>query len=216
MRIKKLLPILLILLGIALIFSSYASIVKDEIWYFLKEKKDQKIGIDIPSGQKDSVFARFLTSTPISITPINKDFSIVIEKIGINSPVIADVSVSDSKAYNEALQQGIAHASVSDYPSTEAGNVYMFAHASVNFWELGRYATVFNLLRKMEPNDRIHVFYKGQDFVYSVVNKEIYPGWNTYPVTRSVIEPILTLQTCDPPGTTLNRLVVTAKLVEVI
>ncbi|EKE00377.1 MAG: hypothetical protein ACD_22C00036G0004, partial [uncultured bacterium] len=32
---------------------------------------------------------------------------------------------------------------------------------------------------------------------------------------RPVIEPILTLQTCDPPGTTINRLIVTAKLEKV-
>ena len=51
--------------------------------------------------------------------------------------------------------------------------------------------------------------------MYEVVNKEIVKGWNTNPLTRPTIEPILTLQTCDPPGTTINRYVVTAKLVEV-
>ena len=54
-----------------------------------------------------------------------------------------------------------------------------------------------------------------QDFVYRVVNVERYKGWEVYPLTRPVLEPLLTLQTCDPPGTTLNRLVVTAKLQEV-
>jgi sortase (surface protein transpeptidase) len=47
------------------------------------------------------------------------------------------------------------------------------------------------------------------------VSKELLKGWDTFPLTRTTIEPILTLQTCDPPGTTLNRLVVTAKLLEV-
>jgi len=72
------------------------------------------------------------------------------------------------------------------------------------------------LLRKLEPEDRIHVFFEGDTYVYEVMNKEVYPGWNTFPLSRSVIEPILTLQTCDPPGTTINRLVVTAKLKEVL
>ena len=74
---------------------------------------------------------------------------------------------------------------------------------------------ILNLLRKLELGDRIHVFRNNTEFVYHVVNKETLKGWNTYPLTRPVIEPILTLQTCDPPGTTLNRLVVTAKLIEV-
>jgi len=120
--------------------------------------------------------------------------------------------VSDEKAYKESLKTGIAHASTSDYPSREPGNVYLFAHSSLNFWELGKYAQAFNLLRKLEIGDKVHIFYESGDFEYRVINKEIFKGFNTYPLTRSVIEPLLTLQTCDPPGTTFNRLVITAKL----
>lgn len=166
-------------------------------------------------GQKDSVFARYLSSKPIHIQPVSRDFGIVIEKIGVNAPIVPDVPVYDEKAYNEALKTGVAHASSSDYPSREPGNVYLFAHSSINFWELGKYAQVFNLLRKLEFGDKVHIFYKDRDYVYRVVNKEISKGFDTYALTRPVIEPLLTLQTCDPPGTTLNRLVVTAKLIEV-
>ena len=80
---------------------------------------------------------------------------------------------------------------------------------------MGKYSTVFNLLRKLNLGDKIHVFYKNKMYVYEVVNKETVAGWDTKPLVRKTIEPVLTLQTCDPPGTTLNRFVVTAKLVEV-
>ncbi len=203
-----------IMLGIAFLLLAFGPIIKDEVWYKYKQAKSQEFVLD-GEGQADSVFARFISTKPILIEPVNKDFSLVIEKLGINAPVKADVSVSDEQAYLAALKDGIAHASVSNYPSTEPGNVYLFAHASINFWELGRYAMVFNLLRKLEQGDKVHVFYKGKDYVYEVIDKEVMDGWNTYPITRPVLEPILTLQTCDPPGTTLNRLVVTAKLVEV-
>lgn len=202
-------------MGVGFLALSFGPLLKDELWFYLKEFRKQEIGLNEPNGVKDSPFARYLTSRPINIEPVNRDFSLVIERIGVNTPVVADVSVTDEKAYEEALKRGVAHALVSAYPSKEPGNVYMFAHASINFWELGKYATVFNLLRKLEPNDQIHVFYNGSDYVYYVVNKEIVKGWNTFPLVRPVIEPILTLQTCDPPGTTLNRLVITAKLKEV-
>ena len=208
-------PSLLIFFGFVVLVLAYAPLIKDEIWYQLKQIKNQKYGLALEGGQKDSVFARFISTRPVSITPVNTDFSIVIEKIGVNAPIIADVPVTDQAEYLEALKTGIAHASVSDYPSETPGNTYLFAHASVNFWQLGKYATVFNLLRKLDLGDRIHVFYESREFVYEVVNKETMPGWNTYPITRPVIEPTLTLQTCDPPGTTLNRLVITAKLIEV-
>lgn len=204
-----------IFIGIGMLIAAYGPLVYDEVWFYLNTQKNQEISLDTKDGISDSPFARLLSTRPIRIEPVNKDFSLVIEKIGVNVPVNADITVTDKEAYNEALKSGVAHASVSDYPSSEPGNVYMFAHSAIDFWNLGKYAKVFNLLRKVELGDEIHVFYEGNDYVYEVVNEEIYKGWNTYPLTRATLEPVLTLQTCDPPGTTLNRLVVTAVLKEV-
>lgn len=206
---------LLIFLGLIFLVLSFAPLLVSEAWYFIKEIKDQRYVLEDNTAQKDSVFARFLSKNPISLEPVNRNFAVVIEKIGVNAPIVANVSVAKEDLYKEALKNGVAHAISSDYPSESASNVYLFAHASLNFWDLGRYSTVFNLLRKLNYTDRIHIFYDGRDYVYEVVNKEVVKGWNTNPLTRPTIEPILTLQTCDPPGTTINRYVVTAKLVEV-
>jgi len=217
-KLKKIInfPNFLIFTGVLFLILSFGPLLVQEVWYLLKQAKNQQYILDADGagGGEDSVFARFLTSTPIRMEPVNKNFSVVIEKIGVNAPIVPDVSIVDEKAYKEALKTGIAHAISSDYPSTSSGNVYLFAHASLNFWELGKYATVFNLLRKLDIKDRVNIFYRGDRYIYEVVNKEIVKGWNTNSITRPVIEPILTLQTCDPPGTTINRLVVTAKLLE--
>lgn len=213
---KKILPNFLILLGIFFLVLAYGPLIYDEIWWKVKEAKHQDIVLGkVDDGVPDSVFARLLSTKPISIEPVNTDFSIVIERLGVNAPIKADVSVTDSDAYFDALKEGVAHASISPYPSEDPGNVYLFAHSSINFWELGKYAKVFNLLRKLELGDKVHLFYDNQLFVYEVENIQVLDGWNTYPLTRPVIEPTLTLQTCDPPGTTINRLVVTANLLEV-
>ena len=208
----------LIITGIVIIALSLGPVAASEGWYILKELKNQTFSLAGQAGDEalnDSVFARLVSTRPISIEPVNKDFSLVIEKIGVNAPVVKDVSVTNSDEYLSSLKDGIAHASVSPYPGEGPGNVYLFAHASVNFWQLGKYSGVFNLLRKLDVGDRIHLFYDDKTYVYETVNKEVHEGWNTYPITRPTIEPTLTLQTCDPPGTTLNRLVVTANLVEV-
>lgn len=214
---------ILILGGVSFLLLAFGPVIRDEASYLYMKVKSQKFVLvtqsstdaETPAAEKRSLFAQLLSTRPIEITPVNRDFSLVIEKIGLNAPVVADVSVTNPDAYNTALKEGIAHASISNYPSSEAGNTYLFAHASTNFWELGQYATVFNLLRKLEVGDRVHTFFENKEFVYEVVNVEVLDGWNIYPITRPVIEPTLTLQTCDPPGTTINRLVVTSKLLEV-
>lgn len=213
-RFWLILPNLFIVIGLFLFLAAVVPYLRDEIWYSLKLQKGQ-IFVLGGGGQKDSVFARYLSKAPISVVPVDRNFGIVIEKIGVNAPVVADVAVSDESAYKESLKYGVAHASTSAYPSSQPGNVYLFAHSSLSFWELGKYAQVFNLLRKLEIGDKVHVFYESSDFTYRVVNKEVHKGFNTYALTRPVIESLLTLQTCDPPGTTLNRLVVTAKLISV-
>jgi len=208
---------ILITVGFLLIILSFGPLLIQEVWYFAKNSKNQEYslekGVVVQSGEV-SVFASLLTSTPIKIKPVNEDFSIVVEKLGVNAPIVPNVSITDEKAYKDALKHGVAHSIASDYPTTSPSNVYLFAHASLNFWDLGKYATVFNLIRKLDIGDSINIFYQGDRYIYKVVNKEIVKGWNTTSITRPVIEPILTLQTCDPPGTTINRLVITAKLSE--
>jgi len=149
---------------------------------------------------------------PLYSLPVSKEFSLVCDKIGLNAPVIANVSLTDKGAYKQALREGIAHAQGSALPG-QPGAVYVFAHTSLDFWALGKYATVFNLLRKLEPNDRLSIFYLGARYDYQVTRREIVSGFNTEPLKRQYGAPMLLMQTCDPPGTTLNRLVVTAKQV---
>lgn len=208
----------LIIAGITMFILSFGPVVMSEVLYLIQKIKSQTYTLSKNTTEdtvQDSPFARLISTKTILLEPVDKDFGLVIERIGVNVPVVADVPVSDPKAYNEALKSGVAHASSSYYPSEDPGNVYMFAHASVNFWRLGKYATVFNLLRKLRLGDKIHVYYLGNVYIYEVVNKEMYKGWNTYPLTRTTLEPLLTLQTCDPPGTTINRFVVTARLIDV-
>jgi LPXTG-site transpeptidase (sortase) family protein len=213
------LPSALILVGVLLLFLSFGPLIRDELWFFIKETRGQQVLLFSGTSSeldKISPFARFLKASPILVEPVDTDFGIVIERIGVNAPVVKDVSVYIADDYFASLKNGVAHASSSPYPSQEAGNVYVFAHASLNFWKLGKYATVFNLLRKLSYGDKIHIFYEDEIYVYSVIDKERVKGWDTYPLTRPTLGSILTLQTCDPPGTTLNRMVVTAMLEEVL
>ncbi|MEK7595864.1 MAG: class E sortase [Patescibacteria group bacterium] len=204
----------LILSGLIILGYTYVPLLAGEFWYFLKSIKKQEYSLTAKNGVKQSVFAKYLTKDTIRMDPIGREFGIVIEKLNVNAPIVRNVSVVDEKAYNAALEKGVAHAIGSSFPG-DRGNVYLFAHSAVGLFRFGKYAQTFNLLRKLENGDKVHVFFGNRDFTYEVINKEVIKGWDTRPLTRKTVDPILTLQTCDPPGTTFNRLVVTSKLVSV-
>jgi LPXTG-site transpeptidase (sortase) family protein len=147
---------------------------------------------------------------PIPITPVNTDFAIVIPKIDVNANVTPDVDPGSYSAYAKALSRGAAHARGTVYPG-QVGNSYIFAHSSLNFWDIYRYNSVFTLLRKVEVGDLVAVFYKGQRHNYVVASKKVVPPTDTSVLTAKADDKQLTLQTCDPPGLNLNRLVVVAK-----
>ncbi len=189
--------------------------VSSEAWYWAKKTersiKCQLYNIDCTKAP-DSLFAPLASSpTPLKVTPISSSFGIVIEKIGVNAPVMKNVPPNDKSQYMEAMRKGVAHAKGTPLPGKE-GNTYLFAHSSLNFWELGKYATVFNLLRKLEKGDQISILFDNQRFVYEVTNKDVVSGFDTTPLLKKTSEPTLTLQTCHPPGTTISRLVVKSKL----
>ncbi len=163
---------------------------------------------------QESPFAKLLAQpTPLKVTPKSKKFGIVIEKIGVNAPVVANVDPGNKSEYMVALERGVAHAEYTPKPG-QSGNTYLFAHSALDFWNYGPYAGVFNLLRKLRKGDRVVLFYRNKRYDYVVTKNEVVAGFDLRPLLRSFSTPHLTLQTCDPPGVALNRRIITAKLKE--
>jgi len=212
---------ILILGGVLALSATYITVLYSEAVFYLKSSSQvsKSPTIDASGSLKRDIETSSSSSIPQNVgselvtTPINKDFSILIEKIGVNAPIVKDVNVILPEVYMEALKQGIAHASFSDYPTDEfTSNVYLFAHSSNNFWELGRYSSVFNLLYKLSLQDEINVFFEGKRYVYQVDNKILVNDFKVDDTIYETFGPTLTLQTCYPTGTTQFRLVVRASL----
>ncbi len=205
----------LILGSLTFLAISLFPLIKNEIFYYYRRFR----GIEYQLAESTETQENpALSSTPqsppepLTIVPVDTDFGIVIEKIGVNAPVVADVDTNSHAAYMEAMRHGVAHAKDTAKPN-EIGNIYLFAHSTLNFWEFGPYATVFTTLHQVVPGDRIVLFYQGKRYDYRVREKEIVPGFDTQPLNRTSSRRVLTLQTCDPPGTTWRRLLIIAELV---
>jgi len=207
----------LFITGLGILTFTYAPIIYSEAIYASTSKSNNQahnnVQLNTPNNPNipdiDDSFD-YANITPV--VAVDPNFSVIIDKINVNAPVVADVSTVNNLEYMNALSHGVAHAKGTPYPGQD-GNMFLFAHSSINFWQLGPYATVFNLLNKVEVGDNITMVYKGRPYVYRVFSTEVVPGWNTKPFDDNYTVPVITLVTCDPPGSTQNRLVVKAKLI---
>ncbi len=211
----------LIILGVVFAFVSFWPFVSQELKFWLNDLRGVEYviaGDEVAAAQRSQNALPIVnTPKPISIQPENTDFGIVIEKIEVNAPVVKNVDSSNYNEYINALRSGVAHAQGTAVPgSTTAANnnVFLFAHSAINPIEARRYNSVFYLLRKLEKGDRVVTFYKGKRYDYEVFDKRVVEADDVQYLTNQSKDPILTLQTCDPPGSSLRRLIVTAKLVE--
>lgn len=202
---------LLFILGLGIALFTYSPIIYSEVGYRFKTSKEPILqdSSSISQKQKEEGFDY---ENILPTVPVSEDFGVVIDKISVNAPVVANVEITNERLYMDSLRYGVAHASGTVLPG-QKGNMFMFAHSSLNFWQLGPYATVFNLLSKLEIGDTVVIYYEGKGYVYSVFETSIVHGWNTKPFDQEYAEPVVTLVTCDPPGTTQNRRVVKARIV---
>lgn len=140
------------------------------------------------------------------ITPVNRDFSLVIPAIGVNAPIVANV---DPTNYVQALSAGVAHASTSFLPDQD-GTVYLFSHSTNYEWFVKDLNAVFYLLKNLKKGDLIVLIYKGKEYTYRLrETRVVAPSEISYLVPLSGKKSLI-LQTCWPPGSTSKRLLLFA------
>jgi len=133
---------------------------------------------------------------------------ILISKIDVNAPVSWNVPNNEASV-GKNLENGAIHLSGTALPGT-IGNVFVTAHSSNYAWAPGNYKSLFSLLNKLVVGDEIYLKRESKTYAYKVYKIKI-----TNPDDLSVLNQgnnsILTLMTCAPVGTSLNRLIVLSK-----
>ena len=147
-----------------------------------------------------------VTTTVTDTVPAENTISI--PKINVKAPVVYEPSILEANV-QKALENGVVHYGNTSNPG-EAGNVAIFGHSSNDWWEPGNYKFVFVLLDKLAPGDQVTIDYNQRRYVYEVTGSKVVEPTDVS-VLNKTSEPTLTLITCTPPGTSLRRLVVTAK-----
>jgi LPXTG-site transpeptidase (sortase) family protein len=157
------------------------------------------------------------SAAPVIVTSNSIDASqpsIIIPKINVQIPTVYDPNNNGTDAAMQLdLEQGVTH-----YPSTELpgekGNTAFFGHSSNNIFNKGKYKFAFVLLHKLQKGDTFYLTYNDTVYGYKVISSKIVD-----PSQVDVLYDIpgetatATLITCDPPGTSLHRLVVVGEQV---
>lgn len=146
------------------------------------------------------------------LTAPDTEFSIVIPKIGATSRVFPNIDSGNPDIYLPILLQGVAHAAGTVFPGMN-GNIYMFAHSTDNFWDVGRYNAVFYLLKDLKVGDEIVIFFQNKRYNYIVSESKIVNPDDVSHITNAQNTGVeqLILQTCWPPGTAWQRLLIFAR-----
>ncbi len=156
--------------------------------------------------------SRVAATTPLivgndSVAPTSTP-EVIIPKINVEIPVNYDQTSTDESTIENALEDGVVH-----YPTTaqpgQNGNAAFFGHSSNNIFNKGKYKFAFVLLHTLVEGDTFYLTHDGKVYVYKVISRTVVDPSNV-----SVLGPVsgqtatATLITCDPPGTSLHRLVV--------
>ncbi|MEO8863230.1 MAG: sortase [Candidatus Saccharimonadales bacterium] len=159
--------------------------------------------------------SKSVSSTPIifdaSGTDVGPDPKIIIPKINVEIPVVYDEPSIGDNEIQSALERGVVHYATTPNPG-EKGNGAIFGHSSNNILNKGQYKFAFVLLKRLETGDTFMLQKGGKQYVYRVFDKKVVKPSEVGILNYDYGKPAtFSLITCDPPGTSLNRLVVTGE-----
>ena len=155
----------------------------------------------------------------LGITIVPYENRIVIPKIAKNIPLIdvTETSVEWESELNnifmKELEDGIVRYPWSAKP-WELGNSFIFGHSSNFPWIEWDYNDVFSRLGQVEEWDIVVSYYNQKKLTFKIKEKKVIDPDDISILKRDKNRKELTLMTCWPIWTTLNRLILIWELVE--
>lgn len=135
-----------------------------------------------------------------------------IPKVNIKIPIVWNAIASDQNSLNRAMDNGAAWFNVQGASAKpgEKGNSVYSAHSSNDWTDSGDYKFAFAPLVRVKEGDMIYIDYQKKRYTYTITHmKEVKPT-DVNALREGADKPYITLITCVPLGTALNRLLVFA------
>lgn len=139
---------------------------------------------------------------------------LILPKINVDVPVVWDAK-PDNDSQMKAMEKGVAWFGIPGANSKpgQIGNTVLSGHSSNDWLDNGEYKFIFARLEQMKKDDTIYINYQGTRYTYVVTRTETVKPTDVDALIYDTDKPMLTLITCTPLGTALNRFLVTAEQV---
>lgn len=151
---------------------------------------------------------------PTADIAVSPEPRLIIPKINVDVPVVYDVS-PDQQSQLKAMESGVAHFPIPGANSKpgQVGNTVLSGHSSNDIFDPGDYKFIFAQLEKLQIGDTIYANYEGTRYTYVITKKEVVRPTDVQKLIYPTNVPVMTLITCTPLGTAIDRLLVTAEQV---
>ncbi len=202
----KLIGKILLLVGFSILLKTYWPVLLSYFNYYTNNNYSNTVIVEMANDEKEVTKEIKKDTEAVFVDP---KFGLYIPQLRINASVIKDVNPTNESEYLFALEKGIAHAKGSNTPD-QSGNVFLFAHSAVNFYEQRKYDIYFYLLSELKEGNEIVVSYNGVIYKYLVDKVINVPKTELKYLGRYSEKDTLTLMTCYPPGTDFRRTIVIA------
>lgn len=150
---------------------------------------------------------------PVSSTKVGPEPRLIIPKINVDMPADFTVSTLDEAKIQTALQHAAVHYNL---PGANAlpgqyGNSVILGHSSNDVFAQGQYKFAFVLADQLVAGDTIYVHHDGTRYTYKITDKKVIKPSQIQELQIGYDKPMLTLVTCTPAGTSINRLLIYAE-----
>lgn len=225
----RFLSYIILMVGAGFIFWAFYPMISFELYarFFLNRKS----ATPLPQSDKVSSlnFAESVYADGLSVSNNLRDFTkasvwfpgtklpeaktdLKVDKYSLSIPKL-NLSNLEVIVGGNDLAKSLIHYLPSSLPG-QYGNVAIFGHSTLpQLFNSKDYKTVFTYLPKMDIGDEIYVTVEGKQYKYEVYDIYIVKPEEVSVLNQKFNDSVLTLVTCVPPGTFLNRLIVKSRLV---
>ncbi|MDR2524322.1 MAG: sortase [Candidatus Nomurabacteria bacterium] len=141
---------------------------------------------------------------------VSENPTLLVPKINVRAPILFGLDNLTEANAQTALEKGVINFPVpgADSLPGQNGNTVVLGHSSSDIFNNGQYKFIFVQLSRLGVGDLFYIDYKNTRYAYEISDKKVITPNQLGELNLGSTTPHATLITCDPPGTTLNRLLV--------